>query len=136
MIEPDKAELAVMEKAMDQGFLDEAYDLLWDHYGSKGYSKGKKYYQRKDCQEFQKDCSNLWMAVQPTDGQLFLFAVKKHIIDHSKKGEGNNAGDWMPSAANLAKHLTVAASERAAIGWDDSPADVAPCPPLRIGAGK
>lgn len=103
-----------MDKAIDQGFLEEAYDLLWDHYGKKNYAKGKKYYQRKDCQDFKKDCSNLWMAVQPTDGQLFLEGIKKHLVDHSSSGIGN-IGDWMPSAANLAKHISTATKERSAL---------------------
>lgn len=113
-MEEYERELAVIDAALDQGFLDEAYDMLWDHYGKKLY-QGKKYRNRKDNKEFEKDCSKLWMAVQPTDGQLFLEAVKKHVIDHNTMQEGQNAGDWMPTAANLARHIVTASEERSAL---------------------
>jgi len=113
MSEDDRV-LAVIDAAMDQGFLDESYEMLWDHYGKKQYT-GKKFNKWSDCKEFKKDCSNLWMAVQPTDGQLFLMAVKKHIIDHTIAEEGRNAGDWMPTAANLARHISYSIDERKAI---------------------
>ena len=108
------AEIVAIDAALEQGFLEEACDLLWDHYGKKLY-QGKKYAKRKDNKEFQKDCNNLWMAVQPTDAQLFLEAVKKHLIDHSSSEDGQNAGDWMPTAANLARHLNVAMDQRKAL---------------------
>ena len=100
-----------IDEGISQGFLEEAYDLLWSHYGRKFYN-AKKISQRKDNRDFNTDCSNLWEAVQPTDGQLFLMAVKKHLVDHS---DGNNAGDWMPTAANIAKHLSSSAHERKAL---------------------
>ena len=104
MVDSKAVERERQHKAMDEGFKQEAFDLLWDHYGKKSYKKNRG-------ADFKKDCDLLWRSAQ-TEGQLFLMAVHRHVLDHTLAEEGRNAGDWMPSAANIAKHLRGALDER------------------------
>lgn len=104
VIEKGEAGSAVMANAMSDGFKEEGVDLLFSHY--------KRMFKGKRDGAFKQDCSALWDAVQPLDGQLFLMACKRHVIDHTLADEGRNNGDWFPTAANIKRHAHYAHQER------------------------
>ena len=94
------------EEALSAEYFTDAAELLEKTY--------RRFYSGKRESMFVEDLDVLWKNIQPMDGYVFLLSVKKHINDFTQQDDGNNAGDWFPTSANITRWSAKVEEERVA----------------------